>query len=492
MPSLSATLYALQLLALNFAQAAQPASLSSELWKRTVNQTEYAACTAIQALQKTSSQSSLTLLPYTADNSHYMTSSSQASTCVYVPGNAADLQAAFKIISSRRIRFAVSCSGHASNQGFSSTPGVHISMHGFQDVTVSADKTYVDIGGGISWADVYKKLDSSTVHVVGGRVPGPGIGGFVTGGGGYSWITNQYGLTGDNLISVQMILPDGTLTTASETTNSDLFWAIKGGGNRFGIIYSFRLKAYPRPAQVYAGTVTFSGDQTPALLNAIADFSANNKDPKAQIIPAVNYLLGIPINILLAYYDGIPSTDPFPMFNVTLQNQTFNSFVQSLGVDQLQAGQRGTFNTVSIAKYSEAVLAQIGNQSTYWGKAAGLNSGTFISYDIEPFLDYSQYAKDAAWPHTNNALPLNLYFSWTDPSKDAFWQKAILESSAVIAETARQDGQDLDSLLLYPNYAFNAYPIEKLYGSSSVARLRALQKKYDPQGIMLLTGFFQF
>ena len=490
--SLGAALCALPLFALTYGQATYDTSLASEVWKRAVNQTEYDACTAIQNAPKTSSSSSLIFLPYTADNLHYMTSSSQASTCVYVPQSAADLAAALKIIGSRRIRFAVSCSGHASNQGFSSTPGIHISMHGFQDVTVSADKTYVDVGGGISWADVYKKLDSSTVHVVGGRVPGPGIGGFVTGGGGYSWITNQYGLTGDNLISVQMLLPNGTLTTASENTNTDLFWAIKGGGNRFGIIYSFRLNAYPRPAQVYAGTATFSGDQTPALLDAIADFSANNKDPKAQIIPAVNYLLGAPINILLAYYDGIPSYDPFRMFNVSLQKQTFNSFVQSLGVDALQAGQRGTFNTVSLQKYSEAVLVQVRNQSTYWGKSAVLNSGTFISYDIEPFLDYSKYAKDAAWPHTTNALPLNLYFAWTDPSKDTYWQNAILESSAVIAATAKQDGQNLDSLLLYPNYAFNAYPAERLYGSTNVARLLALQRKYDPQGIMLLTTFFQF
>jgi hypothetical protein len=164
-------------------------------WKRTINQTEYAACQAIQSLLTPLSQSEVQFLPYTANNHHYMISSSQVSTCIYTPSTASSLASAIKIIGRKRIRFAISCSGHASNQGFSSTPGIHISMHGFQNVTVSPDNSYVDIGGGIAWSDVYKKLDSTTVNVVGGRVPGPGIGGFITGGGGYSWLTNQYGLT---------------------------------------------------------------------------------------------------------------------------------------------------------------------------------------------------------------------------------------------------------------------------------------------------------
>lgn len=123
-------------------------------------------------------------------------------------------------------------------------------MKGFQSVTVSSDNAFVDIGGGIAWSDVYSKLDSSSVNVVGGRVPGPGIGGFVTGGGGYSWLTNQYGLTGDTVVSVEMVLPNGTITRASEGENEELFWAVKGGGNRFGVIYSFRfvpLPSFPSP-----------------------------------------------------------------------------------------------------------------------------------------------------------------------------------------------------------------------------------------------------
>jgi hypothetical protein len=173
---LTAALCGLALARANAPDVANAPEINDQLSKRLLNATELNACQQISSLQKKSIRSQVSILPLTLDNEHYMISSTQASACVYTPHSPEDIAGALKIIAKQRVGFAVSCSGHASNPGFSSTSGVHISMHGFQDVTVAADKSYVDIGGGISWADVYKKLDSSTVHVVGGRVPGPGVG----------------------------------------------------------------------------------------------------------------------------------------------------------------------------------------------------------------------------------------------------------------------------------------------------------------------------
>lgn len=108
------------------------------------------------------------------------------------------------------------------------------------------------------------------VNIVGGRVTGVGVGGFLTGGGGYSWKTNQYGLTGDTLLQADLVLPNGTLATASASENSDLFWAIRGGGNKFGIIYNWRLKTVTQSNKVYGGLRTYTVDQIPSLLKAVA------------------------------------------------------------------------------------------------------------------------------------------------------------------------------------------------------------------------------
>jgi len=66
-------------------------------------------------------------------------------------------------------------------------------MKGFQGVKLSKDKTSVDIGSGNVWDNVYQALEGSGVNVVGARASGVGVGGFILGGGGYSFKTDQFG-----------------------------------------------------------------------------------------------------------------------------------------------------------------------------------------------------------------------------------------------------------------------------------------------------------
>jgi hypothetical protein len=135
-----------------------------------------------------------------------MSSSTQAPTCVFQPSVPADLGNAMKIIGQSGVPFAVSSGRHASNQGFSSTTGVQIDLTNFSNVTLSADKTYVDVGAGNLWDNVYKVLDQSGYNIVGGRVAGVGVGGYITGGGGYSWKTNQVSLILEEGLSSSDIL----------------------------------------------------------------------------------------------------------------------------------------------------------------------------------------------------------------------------------------------------------------------------------------------
>lgn len=366
-------------------------------------------------------------------------------------------------------------------------------MHQFNSVTVSADKSYVDIGGGLSWAQIYDKLAPTGVNTVGGRVAGPGIGGFVTGGGGFSWKTNQHGLSGDNVISVDIVLPNGTLATASESQNADLWWAVRGGGNRFGAIYNFRMAAYPQAPQIYAGIGIYLPDKADAVLEAIYKFGTENTDPLAQVIPTLDYALGGISALVLCVYDGVPpyGKDPFYMFNQTFSNQTFSGFVGSVQ-STLQSGNRGAFHSTNVVKFTRPVLAQVANQTKYWGDQGVFHSAAYISYDVEPFLPYSQYTKDAPYAHSNNPLPLNLYFAWTNSADDDFWHNAMIESVRIIKDTARQDGQDVDQFSLYPNYALASVTAKELFGTANTKKLEAIRQKYDPGNVMLLTTDFDF
>ena len=75
-----------------------------------------------------------------------------------------------------------------------------------------------------------------------------GIGGHVT-HGGYGFATHPHGLTLDAMIGANVVLADGSLVHASETENSDLFWALRGAGSAFGIAVDFEFNTWPAPEQ---------------------------------------------------------------------------------------------------------------------------------------------------------------------------------------------------------------------------------------------------
>ena len=79
--------------------------------------------------------------------------------------------------------FAVKSGGHATNPGFSSTQGVHISMTRFKNIAISEDSQTVEVGAGLTWTDVYAYLVPKGFNVVGGRVDGVGVAGLTLGGG---------------------------------------------------------------------------------------------------------------------------------------------------------------------------------------------------------------------------------------------------------------------------------------------------------------------
>ena len=88
-----------------------------------------------------------------------------------------------QILGKSRTPFGVKSGGHASNRGFSSTSGVQISLARFNTFKVNIEVQTVELGPSLTWDDVYERLDPYGVTVIGGRIPGVGVGGLILGGG---------------------------------------------------------------------------------------------------------------------------------------------------------------------------------------------------------------------------------------------------------------------------------------------------------------------
>src|SRR5258705_377321 len=91
-------------------------------------------------------------------------------------------------------------------------------------------------------------------------------------GGGCGGPTRQYGMTIDNLVSVDLITAEGRKIRASETENADLFWAIRGGGGNFGVVTSFEFQLFPVGPEIFAGLIVFPFSQAKQILNQYRQF----------------------------------------------------------------------------------------------------------------------------------------------------------------------------------------------------------------------------
>lgn len=121
------------------------------------------------------------------------------------------------------------------------------------------------VGTGQKWETVYAALEQYNVSVAGGRIADVGVGGFTL-GGGYSWISNQVGLTCDTVVEFEAVLPTGKIVTVNKSSYPDLFFGLKvskflrtqdpnflnssaqGGGNQFGIVTTFKFNTHVQPA----------------------------------------------------------------------------------------------------------------------------------------------------------------------------------------------------------------------------------------------------
>jgi FAD/FMN-containing dehydrogenase len=134
-------------------------------------------------------------------------------------------------------------SGGHSYAGWSSTSGLIVDVTRMAGVSVSGSTATV--GAGTRLIDFYNGLDAHGRAVPGGSCPTVGISG-LTLGGGIGVVGRAYGLTCDNVKSLQIVTADGQIRTASASTNSDLFWACRGGGGgNFGVVTSFTFTTHP-------------------------------------------------------------------------------------------------------------------------------------------------------------------------------------------------------------------------------------------------------
>jgi FAD/FMN-containing dehydrogenase len=159
---------------------------------------------------------------------------------------------------------AIRGGGHNAAGSGVCNDGLVIDLSPMRYVHVDPQKKTIRAGGGALWGDVDHAGHPFGLAVPAGFISTTGVGG-LTLGGGIGHLTRNYGLTIDNILSVDMVLANGKFVIASAKENSDLFWAIRGGGGNFGVVTSFLFKAHPVHTQ-YAGPMLYELSETAEVM----------------------------------------------------------------------------------------------------------------------------------------------------------------------------------------------------------------------------------
>jgi FAD/FMN-containing dehydrogenase len=194
------------------------------------------------------------------------------------PRGVADIRAAIDFARDNGgLLLAVKCGGHSPSGQSTCDRGMVIDLSLFRDVRIDAAARSARVTGGSLLGAVDHEAMSLGLVMPLGTVSHTGVGGLVT-GGGFGRLARRYGLSVDNLISVDVVTADGQLRHASASDNADLFWGVRGGGGNFGIVTSFEFRLHPMQRQVIGGEIVFPFQRAKDVLALYAEYGPQAPD----------------------------------------------------------------------------------------------------------------------------------------------------------------------------------------------------------------------
>ncbi|CAE6477378.1 unnamed protein product [Rhizoctonia solani] len=420
---------------------------------------------------------------YAVENQKYWSSTAILSPgCVFVPESSTDVSTAVKVFTKHNCQFAVRGGGHTTNPGWAGTnSGVLVSLSKLTTIKVSQDTQSVVVGAGNRWGDVYAKTGEHNVTVAGGRISKVGE-----------------GFAANNVLSYEMVLADGKVTTVTANSNSDLFKALKGGTGNFGIVTSFTLQTFPAN-YIYAGYLYYAPDQYNNLFPLMETYARQGpeSDPKTHVIsvflcnPSQNVDMA---TFYTAYSDPVtaPPAAIKSFFDVPTVKNTVQVKTVKQATDELEVGFDDglRYNMQDYSIRADAGLfkqlfdiwhsATIGMNETTPGWSSGI-----LYQPISNSMIHASEKKGGnvlgLEPAEDPLMVVTYQFTWKRPEDDKKAYAAI--NQLVTTSTKLAKSQNRLERYMYLNYAGSDQKVIESYGPAQVDYMRKVRAKYDPDRV---------
>jgi FAD/FMN-containing dehydrogenase len=225
---------------------------------------------------------------------------------------ASDVSAAVTFARQTGLPLAVKGGGHSFPGQSVCDDGIVVDLGEMKGIAVDPQTRTATAEAGVLLGELDRETQAYGLSVPAGIVTHTGLAG-LTLGGGIGWLQRKYGLTIDQLLSVDLITAEGEAVKASESENADLFWGVRGGGGNFGVVTRFEFRLNPLGPNVVAGPVFWPTEESPDVLRFYRDWIAaapddlmtiviHRKAPPLPFIPSE--LHGKPVVAIVCCYAG--------------------------------------------------------------------------------------------------------------------------------------------------------------------------------------------
>jgi FAD/FMN-containing dehydrogenase len=368
--------------------------------------------------------------------------------------------------------------------------GVTIDFSRMKNVRVDAVKRHAYVEPGATLANLDEATQAHGLATPVGINSTTGIAG-LTLGGGFGWLTRKYGMTIDNLVSIDMITAEGKKIRASESDNPDLCWAIRGGGGNFGVVTQFEFQLFPVGPEIVAGLIVFPFNQAKQILNKYRQFVNSapeelniwvvlRKAPPLPFLP--ENVHGKEVVVLPIFYSGAVAEAEKLIAPVRAFG---NAHGEHIGAQPYVAWQKafdplltpGARNYWKSHNFTELADGALNTIIDFAGKLPSPQCEIFIGLIAGA---PNRIAPDAmAYGHRDAKFVLNVHGRWDDARDDQKcigWAREFFNASAPYASAGA-----------YVNFmtAEEGERVATAYGSN-YGRLVAIKRRYDPENVFHL------